>query len=48
MSTAEFGYPPEKLLIQVEDEWREQLGEERFAQLKGILVDVWKSPLVRL
>lgn len=36
-----------KLLVEVEDEWREVLGEQRFAALKEILLDVWKSPLVR-
>jgi DNA-binding MarR family transcriptional regulator len=36
----------QELLIEVEDEWREQLGEVRFAQLKDILVEVWESPLV--
>jgi DNA-binding MarR family transcriptional regulator len=35
------------LLVEVEDEWRAVLGEERFAQLKEILLDVWESPLVR-
>jgi DNA-binding MarR family transcriptional regulator len=37
----------EELLVDVEDEWREVLGEERFAQLKEILQQVWESPLVR-
>lgn len=36
-----------ELLIDVEDEWCEVLGEERFADLKEILLDVWESPLVR-
>lgn len=36
-----------ELLVEVEDEWREVLGEQRFAQLKEILLDVWESPLVR-
>lgn len=35
------------LLLEVEDEWREVLGEQRFAELKEILADVWQSPLVR-
>lgn len=34
------------ILVEVEEEWREELGEERFAQLKEILLDVWESPLV--
>ena len=36
----------ETLLVNVEDEWREVLGQERFAQLKSILQEVWESPLV--
>jgi DNA-binding MarR family transcriptional regulator len=36
-----------ELLVEVEGEWREVLGEQRFAQLKEILLDVWESPLVR-
>jgi DNA-binding MarR family transcriptional regulator len=36
-----------ELLVEVEDEWREVLGEQRFAELKEILLDVWESPLVR-
>ena len=36
-----------KLLVEVEDEWREALGEQRFSALKEILLDVWESPLVR-
>ena len=35
-----------ELLVEVEDEWRAVLGEQRFAQLKEILLDVWESPLV--
>jgi DNA-binding MarR family transcriptional regulator len=34
------------LLVGVEEEWRGVLGEERFALLKEILLDVWESPLV--
>ncbi|MCC6626657.1 MAG: MarR family transcriptional regulator [Chloroflexi bacterium] len=30
----------------VEDEWRAELGVDRFAQLKDILLDIWSSPLV--
>lgn len=37
----------EQLLVDVEGEWREVLGAERFAQLKEILQEVWQSPLVR-
>lgn len=36
-----------ELLVEVEDEWREVLGEQRFAELKEILLGVWESPLVR-
>lgn len=36
-----------ELLVDVEEEWREALGEQRFAQLKEILLEVWESPLVR-
>jgi hypothetical protein len=36
-----------ELLVEVEDEWREVLGEQRFADLKEILLEVWESPLVR-
>src|SRR5450759_3823623 len=34
----------EELLVDVEDEWRGVLGQERFAQLKEILQQVWESP----
>jgi DNA-binding MarR family transcriptional regulator len=36
-----------ELLLEVEDEWREVLGEQQFAALKEILLEVWESPLVR-
>ena len=36
----------EELLVDVEDEWREVLGDQRFGQLKEILQEVWESPLV--
>jgi DNA-binding MarR family transcriptional regulator len=36
-----------ELLVEVEEEWRAVLGEQRFAQLKEILLEVWESPLVR-
>jgi DNA-binding MarR family transcriptional regulator len=35
------------LLRDIEDEWRAELGSERFAQLKELLFAVWDSPLVR-
>ncbi len=35
------------ILRTVEDEWRAELGADHFAQLKGLLRDVWQSPLVR-
>jgi DNA-binding MarR family transcriptional regulator len=34
-------------LVEVEHEWRETLGDERFNQLKDLLADVWVSDLVR-
>lgn len=34
------------ILVEVEEEWRTELGEERFAQLKEILLEIWESPLV--
>lgn len=37
----------QELLVDVEDEWRDALGEKRFAQLKEILLEVWESPLAR-
>lgn len=37
----------QEILVEVEDEWRDELGEQRFAQLKEILQQVWQSPLVR-
>ncbi|AVA25306.1 MarR family transcriptional regulator protein (plasmid) [Rhizobium sp. NXC24] len=35
------------ILRDIEDEWRVELGPERFAELKALLFDVWDSPLVR-
>ena len=32
-------------LFAIEREWSEELGAERFAQLKELLIRVWKSPL---
>ncbi|GAC1324889.1 MAG: MarR family winged helix-turn-helix transcriptional regulator [Chloroflexota bacterium] len=37
----------EALLVDVEKEWRTVLGDRRFSQLKGLLQEVWESPLVR-
>ena len=37
----------QELLLDLEDEWRDVLGDQRFAQLKEILLVVWDSPLVR-
>jgi hypothetical protein len=34
-------------LRDIEDEWRAELGPERFAQLKALLFVVWDSPLAR-
>ena len=35
------------ILRDIEDDWRAELGAERFAQLKALLFIVWDSPLVR-
>ena len=35
------------ILRDIEEEWRAELGPERFAQLKALLFAVWDSPLVR-
>jgi DNA-binding MarR family transcriptional regulator len=34
------------ILRDVEREWNTELGLRRFAQLKGLLLRVWESPLV--
>jgi DNA-binding MarR family transcriptional regulator len=36
-----------EVLRMVEDEWRAELGADRFAQLKELLLVVWHSPLVQ-
>ena len=36
-----------EILHAIEDEWKAALGPEPFAQLKGLLLRVWESPLVR-
>ena len=35
------------ILRDVEDEWRAELGPQRFAQLKELLFRIWESPLAR-
>jgi DNA-binding MarR family transcriptional regulator len=35
------------ILVEIEHEWREALGDAKFNQLKGLLSDVWVSDLVR-
>ncbi|MBZ9775413.1 MarR family winged helix-turn-helix transcriptional regulator [Mesorhizobium sp. CO1-1-8] len=35
------------ILRNIEEEWRIELGPERFAQLKALLFVVWESPLAR-
>ena len=35
-----------EILLEVEREWREQLGPRHFSQLKDLLVMVWESPLI--
>jgi len=34
-----------EILRAIENEWRAELGPERFARLKGLLLRVWESPL---
>ena len=36
-----------EILVEIEDQWRQELGQERFAQLKELLSEVWLSPLVQ-
>jgi DNA-binding MarR family transcriptional regulator len=36
-----------EILVEIEDQWRRELGQERFAQLKELLSEVWLSPLVQ-
>ena len=36
-----------EILRAIEREWRVELGPQRFAQLKELLLRVWESPLVR-
>ncbi len=35
------------ILRDIEREWSAELGPRRFAQLKGLLLQVWESPLTR-
>jgi DNA-binding MarR family transcriptional regulator len=35
-----------EILRTIEDEWRAEVGPDAFAQLKGLLLRVWASPLV--
>jgi DNA-binding MarR family transcriptional regulator len=36
-----------EILRDIEDEWSAELGAKAFAELKGLLLRVWESPLVR-
>jgi len=36
-----------EILRDIEREWSAELGRERFAQLKELLLRVWESPLAR-
>ena len=36
-----------EILRDIEREWSEELGPKHFAQLKELLLRVWKSPLIR-
>ncbi|RFB81509.1 MarR family transcriptional regulator [Methylovirgula sp. 4M-Z18] len=35
------------VLMDIEREWAEELGEQRFSELKVLLGDLWDTPLVR-
>jgi DNA-binding MarR family transcriptional regulator len=35
------------ILRAVEHEWTAELGAKRFAELKGLLIRIWDSPLIR-
>jgi DNA-binding MarR family transcriptional regulator len=35
-----------EILLEIEQEWREQLGPRNFTQLKKLLLLVWESPLI--
>jgi len=36
-----------EILRDIEHEWTAELGAKRFAELKGLLLRIWESPLVR-
>jgi len=36
-----------EILRAVEHEWTAELGAKRFAELKGLLIRIWDSPLIR-
>jgi len=36
-----------EILRHIEREWSDELGPKRFAELKGLLLRVWESPLTR-
>ncbi len=36
-----------EILRDIEHEWSKELGARRFTELKGLLLQVWESPLVR-
>jgi hypothetical protein len=35
------------ILRDIEHEWSTELGPKHFTQLKGLLLRVWRSPLIR-
>jgi DNA-binding MarR family transcriptional regulator len=35
------------ILLDVEREWAEELGQKRFTELKTLLGDLWDTPLIR-
>ncbi|WP_296736243.1 MarR family winged helix-turn-helix transcriptional regulator [Mesorhizobium sp.] len=36
-----------EILLDIEREWTEELGERRFHELKALLGDLWDTPLIR-
>jgi DNA-binding MarR family transcriptional regulator len=36
-----------EILIEIESEWRDELGVRRFREFKKMLARIWESPLVR-
>jgi DNA-binding MarR family transcriptional regulator len=36
-----------EILVEIESEWRDELGVKRFGEFKKMLARIWESPLVR-